>query len=377
MQIPAFPPGSFLSAASRSSNQRSSLLVFSSARRSRCWLLCCEECNRRKKTPADNVAHPDTSETVYISALALVKMLRHARSGVPMEVMGLMLGDFVDDYTISVLDVFAMPQSGTGVSVEAVDPVFQTKMLDMLKRTGRSEMVVGWYHSHPGFGCWLSSTDVATQQASSPTLLPSSLDSLQSFEALSARAVAVVIDPVQSVRGRASPPPFPTPSPSQVIIDAFRSTNVMPGMGAGRLAPTAEARQCTSNLGHLIRANLVAQMRGLGTNYYSLPISYKMGAHAQKMLQCVHKKNWCDGLLGKPYREMNKNDARNTEELLKMVQLFAKELEGSHELNRKEAQLRAVGRFNPKRRMEELTRELLQETIVEQTRSMINASAFR
>jgi hypothetical protein len=36
-----------------------------------------------------------------------------------------------------VVDVFAMPQSGTGVSVEAVDPVFQTKMLDMLKQTGR------------------------------------------------------------------------------------------------------------------------------------------------------------------------------------------------------------------------------------------------
>jgi 26S proteasome regulatory subunit N11 len=35
------------------------------------------------------------------------------------------------------IDVFAMPQSGTGVSVEAVDPVFQTKMLDMLKQTGR------------------------------------------------------------------------------------------------------------------------------------------------------------------------------------------------------------------------------------------------
>jgi 26S proteasome regulatory subunit N11 len=49
-----------------------------------------------------------------------------------------------------------MPQSGTGVSVEAVDPVFQTKMLEMLKQTGRPEMVVGWYHSHPGFGCWMS-----------------------------------------------------------------------------------------------------------------------------------------------------------------------------------------------------------------------------
>lgn len=92
----------------------------------------------------------DTAEHVYISSLALLKMLKHGRAGVPMEVMGLMLGEFVDDYTVRVIDVFAMPQSGTGVSVEAVDPVFQAKMLDMLKQTGRPEMVVGWYHSHPG-----------------------------------------------------------------------------------------------------------------------------------------------------------------------------------------------------------------------------------
>lgn len=30
-----------------------------------------------------------------------------------MEVMGLMLGEFVDDYTVRVIDVFAMPQTGT------------------------------------------------------------------------------------------------------------------------------------------------------------------------------------------------------------------------------------------------------------------------
>lgn len=73
------------------------------------------------------------------------------------------------------------------MSVEAVDPVFQAKMLDMLKQTGRPEMVVGWYHSHPGFGCWLSGVDINTQQ---------------SFEALSDRAVAVVVDPIQSVKGK-------------------------------------------------------------------------------------------------------------------------------------------------------------------------------
>lgn len=59
--------------------------------------------------------------------------------------MSHLIGEFVDEYTVRVVDVFAMPQSGTGVSVEAVDPVFQTKMLDMLKVTGRPEMVVGWW----------------------------------------------------------------------------------------------------------------------------------------------------------------------------------------------------------------------------------------
>lgn len=54
-----------------------------------------------------------------------------------MEVMGLMLGEFVDEYTVQVIDVFAMPQSGTTVTVESVDHVFQTRMVDMLKQTGR------------------------------------------------------------------------------------------------------------------------------------------------------------------------------------------------------------------------------------------------
>jgi COP9 signalosome complex subunit 5 len=28
---------------------------------------------------------------------------------------------------------------------------------------GRLENAVGWYHSHPGYGCWLSGIDVNTQ----------------------------------------------------------------------------------------------------------------------------------------------------------------------------------------------------------------------
>ena len=39
-------------------------------------------------------------------------MLKHGRAGVPMEVMGLLLGEYIDEWTTQVVDVFAMPQSG-------------------------------------------------------------------------------------------------------------------------------------------------------------------------------------------------------------------------------------------------------------------------
>ena len=51
-------------------------------------------------------------------------MFKHCNRGVPLEVMGLCLGKFIDDYTVYVSDVFAMPQVGASDSVEAVDEAF-------------------------------------------------------------------------------------------------------------------------------------------------------------------------------------------------------------------------------------------------------------
>lgn len=59
-------------------------------------------------------------------------MLKHGRAGVPMEVMGLMLGEFVDDYTVRVIDVFAMPQSGTVCSVLCIGVIQRKKYLQII-----------------------------------------------------------------------------------------------------------------------------------------------------------------------------------------------------------------------------------------------------
>jgi proteasome lid subunit RPN8/RPN11 len=33
----------------------------------------------------------------------------------------------------------------------------------LMQAVGRHENIVGWYHSHPGYGCWLSGIDCQTQ----------------------------------------------------------------------------------------------------------------------------------------------------------------------------------------------------------------------
>lgn len=59
--------------------------------------------------PGGDENKPDSGEQVYISSLAILKMLKHCKAGVPFEVMGLMVGEIVDDYTITCEDVFSMP----------------------------------------------------------------------------------------------------------------------------------------------------------------------------------------------------------------------------------------------------------------------------
>lgn len=285
----------------------------------------------------------DTGETIHISSLALLKMLKHGRAGIPMEVMGLMLGEFVDDYTVYVIDVFAMPQSGTGVSVEAVDPVFQTKMLDMLKQTGRSEMVVGWYHSHPGFGCWLSGVDINTQQ---------------SFEALNQRAVAVVIDPIQSVKGK-------------VVIDAFRLIN--PQMVALGMEP----RQTTSNLGHLHKPSIAALVHGLNRHYYSMAINYRKNDLEQKMLLNLHKQSWEYGMTLEDYEDHCRTNEKTVKEMLDLAKLYNKSVEEEMTLKPEQLAIRHHGKRDPKRHLKDKIDVLMTTNITQCLTAMVDAVVFK
>ncbi|EGR31273.1 hypothetical protein IMG5_114830 [Ichthyophthirius multifiliis] len=284
----------------------------------------------------------DTAETIQISSLALLKMLKHTRAGVPLEVMGLMLGEFIDDYTVKVVDVFAMPQSATGESVEAVDPVFQSEMLEMLKQTERNEMVVGWYHSHPGFGPWLSSVDMNTQT---------------SFEQLHPRSVAVVIDPIQSVRGK-------------VVMDAFRLIDQKTQLQG------IEPRQTTSNTGHLQPQSFNAIYHGLNKYYYSINISYRKNDLETQMLLNLYKKNWNQSLKQDKYEENQNLNVKQLSQMSQQAGNYIKWIEDEQQKTKLQLAIRNVGKIDPKKHLQQNIDEVMSMNITNVFGTNMNQKTF-
>lgn len=70
--------------------------------------------------PEQILDSPHYFKKCKISAPALLKMVIHARSGVPWEIMGLMQGKVKGD-TIVIVDSFALPVQGTETRVNAAN----------------------------------------------------------------------------------------------------------------------------------------------------------------------------------------------------------------------------------------------------------------
>ena len=91
-------------------------------------------------------------------------MVMHARSGGTLEVMGSIQGRVLGN-DIVVMDSFALPVEGTETRVSAHSESYEyiVNYITQAEQVGRLENAIGWYHSHPGYGCWLSGIDVSTQ----------------------------------------------------------------------------------------------------------------------------------------------------------------------------------------------------------------------
>ncbi|KAL3963529.1 hypothetical protein ACCO45_000533 [Purpureocillium lilacinum] len=203
---------------------------------------------------------PNYFKHVRISAVALIKMTMHARSGGELEIMGLMQG-YVTDETFVVTDAFRLPVEGTETRVNAQSDAneYMAQYLELCRAQGRQENVVGWYHSHPGYGCWLSGIDVDTeamqQQFTDPFL-------------------AVVIDPHRTINS------------GKVDIGAFRTY--------------PQDYKPASSGGGGDGAGAAAEFGAHANRYYSLEVSHFKSTLDTHLLELMWHKYWVQTLSQSP-----------------------------------------------------------------------------
>lgn len=200
---------------------------------------------------------------VLVSALALVKMSVHAKMGGSIEVMGMLTGKIVRN-TIVVMDVYSLPVEGTETRVNAQNEAYEymVQYLDLLKSVGREENIVGWYHSHPGYGCWLSGIDVATQSLN------------QNFQD---PYLAIVVDPILTV------------NQGKVDIGAFRTFPM--GYTTGKKPEnTVDTKQIKSK----------GKKHDFGAHadqYYALDIKFFRSSSDEALIDAILNKSWVSHLI--------------------------------------------------------------------------------
>lgn len=209
---------------------------------------------------------PHHFKHVRISAVALIKMVMHARTGGQLEVMGLMQG-YVSGDTLIVTDAFRLPVEGTETRVNAQEEAnaYMVEFLQRARDAGQLENAVGWYHSHPGYGCWLSGIDVMTQHTQQLFQDP---------------FVAVVIDPDRTI------------SAGKVEIGGFRT------FPEDYKSETSEDTDAEG-----FQTIPLAKMEDFGAHsarYYSLEVSHFKSSLDAKLLEALWNKYWVSTLSSSP-----------------------------------------------------------------------------
>lgn len=225
---------------------------------------------------------------VYISAIALTKMTIHAKSGGSIEIMGMMTGKIIE-HGIVVMDVYPLPVEGTEtrVNAQAEGYEFMVRYLEANKKLGRDENIVGWYHSHPGYGCWLSGIDVGTQALN------------QNFQD---PYLAIVVDPIKTMKQ------------NKVEIGAFRTypQEYLDSRGKTTKKTNADNKNVPRS-----------KQKDFGIHcaqYYSLDIeiycSETDALFFEYMNQCDESNSaaWLNSLLSKEEKEVSGVNSEQTEE---------------------------------------------------------------
>jgi len=126
-----------------------------------------------QKSKEEFVLTPEI-KSVSINQELLKEITKHSKEAIPKEAIGLLDGIMEKPGEIVIRKIFFVTV-GEEYSVTFSDEDFQV--------FEQTHFCVGWWHSHPGFGLFLSSTDIKTH--------------ILSFQMTRPHSVALVVDPTK------------------------------------------------------------------------------------------------------------------------------------------------------------------------------------
>ena len=211
---------------------------------------------------------------VHVSMIAAIKIMMHAKTGQGkgkyfdadkgnwVEVMGLMQGH-IKDRSFIVTDSFAIPVEASEVEAvmgdEAAAYMFEyVRHCDQLKKPDCG--AIGWYHSHPGLTCFMSGTDVPTQQTN---------------QAFQDPWLAIVVDPVKTM------------ATGKLEIKAYRTYPE---------GVTEDGEQTLEG----VPLSRIEEYGALCNKYYELPIHYYRSTADKDALDLLWNRYWMQTLSVSP-----------------------------------------------------------------------------
>jgi proteasome lid subunit RPN8/RPN11 len=114
---------------------------------------------------------------IEISPLSFAKIIDWTSSNTEREIGGYLIG-IVDNGKVKIIETTFAVKSSTPTHV-SIDEMAQFRIIKEIEKRNGKETIVGFWHTHPGMGLFLSGTDIATQKI---------------YQALLPEAVAMVCD---------------------------------------------------------------------------------------------------------------------------------------------------------------------------------------
>lgn len=136
-----------------------------------------------------------------------------------------------------------------------------------------------------------------------------------------------------------------------------------------------EPRQSTSNLGHLNKPSIQALIHGLNRHYYSIGIDYRKTALEENMLMNLHKHVWTEALEMDDFRTEGAKNKDRLEQLVNLADGYEKRVIEETELTKDQLKTRYVGKVDPKKHLEDVGQQIIEDNIVSVSRQMIDKEA--